>query len=189
MNDAIMVYINRAPAAISGQRGHDTTLRVARTLCNGFALSRDQVLQWLRIYNRRLSKRWFERELAHKADSVERGKYDKPRGWMPNKCQAHIWKRISIRPPVIGGGDPKITEKYILAKDATDISHTSRMQVRAHAQTSGVSEKSVANMADSPRTEDSEARRIAVELVKLHRDGAIKGTHDPDALERTRAAT
>jgi hypothetical protein len=161
MNDAIMAYINRAPAAISGQRGHDTTLRVARTLYNGFALSRDQVLQWLRVYNRRLSKRWSERELAHKADSVERGKYDKPRGWMLNKRRAHISKRISIRPPVIGDGDSRITEKYILATDATDVFHTLRTQACAHAQTPGVSEKSVANVADSSRPKEAEARRIS----------------------------
>jgi hypothetical protein len=51
-------YIERAPEAKSGQGGHNTTLRVARTLYNGFALSRDQVLEWLRVYNARLSEKW-----------------------------------------------------------------------------------------------------------------------------------
>ena len=39
----------------------------------------------------------------------------------------------------------------------------------------------LANAADSPRSEDPEARRIAAELVKLHRDGAISGPNDPEA--------
>ena len=39
----------------------------------------------------------------------------------------------------------------------------------------------LANAADSPRSEDPEARRIAAELVKLHRDSAISGPNDPEA--------
>jgi hypothetical protein len=35
--------------------------------------------------------------------------------------------------------------------------------------------------ADSPRTEDPEARRIANELAKLHRDGAFNSANNPDA--------
>ena len=58
MSDRIRTYVERAPEAISGQGGHNTTLRVARTLYNGFALSRDQVLEWLHVYNARLSEKW-----------------------------------------------------------------------------------------------------------------------------------
>ena len=133
MNDSIRGYIDRAPAAISGQRGHDTTLRVARTLYNGFGLCRDQVLEWLRIYNRRLSEKWTERELAHKADSALRGPYDKPRGWLLTGHHSEP-RRISIRAPENTSRGQKIAKKYVLATDATDISHTSRMCARAHAQ-------------------------------------------------------
>jgi hypothetical protein len=137
MNDSIRAYIDRAPAAISGQRGHDTTIRVARTLYNGLGLCRDQVLKWLRIYNRRLSEKWTERELAHKADSAVRGTYDKPRGWLRTGHHSEP-RRISICAPEITSRGQKIANKYVLATDATDISHTSRMQARACAETWGI---------------------------------------------------
>src|SRR5262245_1825136 len=120
MNDSIRAYIDRAPAAISGQRGHDTTLRIARTLYNGFGLCRDQVLESLRIYNRRPAEKWTERELAHKADSAVRGTYDKPRGWLLTGHQSQP-RRMAIRAPETSGMDQKIAKKYILATDATDI--------------------------------------------------------------------
>ena len=165
--------------AISGQRGHDTTLRVARTLYNGFGLCRDQVLEWLRIYNRRLSEKWIERELAHKADSAVRATYDKPRGWLLTGHNSEP-RRTSICAPEITSRGQKIAKKYTLATDATDISHTSRTHACAHAHSVGVSGKSVASMAHSPK-EDPEARRIATELVKLQKDGAISGPDYPEA--------
>jgi hypothetical protein len=78
----------------------------------------------------------------------------------------------------------KIAKKYVLATDATDISHTSCMRTRAHVQSPGVSEESVANVADSPKAEGIEARRIAAELVKLHRDGAITSDAELDAMKK-----
>ena len=178
MNDSIRAYIERAPVAISGQCGHGTTLRVARTLYNGFALSRDQVLEWLRIYNRQLSEKWTERELAHKADSAVRGTYDKPRGWLFTGHRLRP-RRIAIRTPETNGMGQKIAKKYVLATDATDILHTT-CHAHAHAHSVGVSGKSVASVAHSPK-EDPEPRRIATELVKLQKDGVISGPDDPDA--------
>jgi hypothetical protein len=55
---------------------------VARSLYNGFALSRDQVFECLQVYNSRLVDKWTDRELMHKAESAASGAYDKPRGWM-----------------------------------------------------------------------------------------------------------
>jgi len=179
MSDSIRAYVARAPAAISGQRGHYTTLRVARTLYNGFALSHHQVLEWLRIYNRRLSEKWTERELAHKADSAVRGTYDKPRGWLLTPHHSEP-RRISICAPEITSRGQKIAKKYVLATDATDISHTSRMQAhaRAYAQSRSESEISVASFHG---TEDQEARRIASELIRMYVDGAIIGPGDANA--------
>ena len=80
--------------------------------------------------------------------------------------------RLPLRPgtsPETTSRGQKIAKKYVLATDATDISHTSHMSARAHAQSPWVSEESVANVADSPKAEGIEARRIAAELVKLHR--------------------
>ena len=82
MNCRIRRYLEHAPEATSGSGGHLTTLRVARSLHNGFALDRQEVLEGLRAYNSRLSDKWSERELEHKADSAATGTYDKPRGWM-----------------------------------------------------------------------------------------------------------
>jgi hypothetical protein len=64
------------------------------------------------------------------------------------------------------------------ATDATAPSYSqpSLTRARAHAQASQESEISVASVPES-----GEAERIAGELVKLHRDGAIKGTDDPEA--------
>ena len=121
---SVRAYIERAPEAISGNGGHATTLRVARTLFNGFGLSRDKVLEGLRLYNARLSHKWSDRELAHKADSAVCAMYDKPRGWMLNRRQSCEVRRISIRVPQFTCQRHKVAKKYTLATDATDITHT-----------------------------------------------------------------
>jgi hypothetical protein len=80
--DKIRRYIDQAPEAISGQGGHSTTLRVARSLYNGFGLPCDQVFDWLKVYNQRLADKWTNRQLMHKAEAAAAGTYDKHRGWM-----------------------------------------------------------------------------------------------------------
>jgi hypothetical protein len=88
--DKIRRYLNRAPEAIPGQGGHNITLRVARSLYNGFGLSRDQVFDWLQVYNTRLTDKWTVRELEHKADSAASGTYDRPRGWMLSTTETTV---------------------------------------------------------------------------------------------------
>ena len=107
----VRAYIERAPEAISGNDGHGTTFRVARTLFNGFGLSRDQVLEGLHVYNARLPDKWSDRELTHKADSAVHAMYDKPRGWMLNRRQSWEPKRISIVAPQIICQRQKIAKK------------------------------------------------------------------------------
>ena len=111
-----------------------------------------------------------------------RATYDKPRGWLLTGHHSER-RRISIFAPEITSRGEKIAKKYILATDATDISHASRMQARAraHVQRPRVFEESVANVADSSRVKEVEAHRLAAELLKLHRDGAISGPDDPEA--------
>jgi hypothetical protein len=123
MSDQISNYINHAELAISGQGGHPTTLRVARCLYNGFALSRDEVLKWLRVYNERLDEKWTEKELAHKADDAVKGPYDKPRGWML-KSGSQEPPKVTIRPSTFVHRyvlDPKKRAKIkpVKATDAT----------------------------------------------------------------------
>ena len=69
-------------------------------------------------------------------------------------------------------------QKYVFATDATapSYSQSSFTRARAHARASLESEISVASVPDS-----GEARRIAGELVKLHRDGAFADANDPEA--------
>ena len=211
-------YIERAPEAKSGQGGHNATLRVARTLYNGFALSRDQVLEWLHVYNARLSEKWTPRELEHKANSAATGRYDKPRGWMLNRHESEP-RRISIRPAKFTSEGRKTTKKYVLAMDAIDIPYSrSVTRARVHGSVGIENIHSIYSQQDEPEPrhttgkpasveplpskttqteqpgsagkismtstvagEDPEARRIAGELVKLHRDGAISGVDDPEA--------
>ena len=145
----IRQYIERAPQAVSGSGGHLTTLRVARSLFNGFGLDRQKTLEWLRVYNSRLSDKWNDRELEHKADSAARGTYEKPRGWMLNGSLAPPPK-IAIRREKNTPEGIKKAKKYILATDATAISHTQSggyARAHAHAQSRGQSKISVASVA------------------------------------------
>jgi hypothetical protein len=200
MNHQARKYIESAPEAISGSGGHLTTLRVARSLYNGFALDRQEVLEGLRAYNLRLSDKWSDRELEHKADSAAAETYDKPRGWMLGGEQSGP-REIYMTPAKTATEGAKRVEKgqefrhkYILAPVAPLRSQSPR-NTGAHAVGFQESERTGASGADvcatyqeSERTvatgaddELGEAQRIAGELVKMHRDGAIKGAGDPEA--------
>ena len=208
MNESIRAYIERAPEAISGQGGHNTTLRVARTLYNGFALSRDQVLEWLHVYNARLSEKWTPRELEHKADSAASGRYDKPRGWMLNRHDSGP-RRISIRAAKFTSERAKNRQKVCSRHGCHRYSRYSRSVTRARVHGSVGIENihSIYSQQDQPEPRDTtgkpasveplpskttqteqpgsagkismtstvadddpEARRIANELVRIHRD-------------------
>jgi hypothetical protein len=88
----------------------------------------------------------------------------------------------------------KTGKKYVLATDATDVCYTQRSltRARAHARPYRELEISVATVADfhseSPResertvatvAESGASKRIAGELVKMHKDGAISGLTIP----------
>ena len=179
MNDRIRTYIERAPEAISGQGGHNTTLRVARTLYNGFALSRDQVLEWLQVYNSRLSDRWTARELEHKADSAAGGRFDKPRGWMLGRGSSEP-RRIVIQPAKNANCAWKPAKKYVLATDAMDVFYsqsTMHARTRAHARSGGESEIAVASVAGASKKPE------ALPLAP-----AIPGS-EPPAIEKLTAQT
>jgi hypothetical protein len=203
VSDRIRTYIERSPEAISGQGGHNTTLRVARALYNGFALSHDQVLEWLQVYNSRLSDRWTARELEHKADSAASGIYDKPRGWMLGRHEAKP-RRIVIQPPKISNNGWKPTKRYVLATDATDVFYSqATVCARACAQSHGESEVSVALVADArkgpkaaplaldtprPKRTAIEGPRIVSELRRRPQDGPKQPSSRWDAAILTGSA-
>ena len=183
MNDSIRAYIDRAPAAISGQRGHYTTLRVARTLYNGFGLCRDQVLESLWIYNRRLSEKRTERELAIRPNPLCEGR-------MTNRvvgCSPDTTPRREESPfvPQKTQAAARKSPKKVCSRHGCHRYFPYLMHVHTRTRRApGVSEESVANVADSPKAGGIEARRIAAELVKLHRDGAITSDAELDAMKK-----
>lgn len=63
-------YISRMPAAVSGQRGHDVTFRVACVAALGFGLNESDALALMHEYNERCEPKWSDRELEHKVASA-----------------------------------------------------------------------------------------------------------------------
>jgi hypothetical protein len=74
-------YLERMPAAISGQGGHGATFAVAVALVHGFGLSAAEAWPILCEYNTRCQPPWSEMELRHKLESAEKlTRHPKPRG-------------------------------------------------------------------------------------------------------------
>ena len=78
--ERIARYLDATPAAVSGHGGHDQTFKVACSLYNGWALSQDETLAWLALYNERCQPPWSEHELCHKAAQAAKVEHKKPRG-------------------------------------------------------------------------------------------------------------
>lgn len=64
------LYIRTIEPAVSGERGHDATYRVACILMKGFGLSVDEAYQLLVEYSARCIPPWSERELMHKLEDA-----------------------------------------------------------------------------------------------------------------------
>jgi RecA-family ATPase len=90
---------SKAEPAISGSNGHDTTLKVARVLVNGFALSEGDCMALMREYSATCQPPWSERELEHKISDAARASYDKPRGYLLQKSYSHSHPRTVAHPP------------------------------------------------------------------------------------------
>jgi hypothetical protein len=83
--DRAIAYMNACPPAISGQRGHDMTMAVARAVVYEFNLGPEVGFQLLGdYYNPRCVPAWSEQELQHKCDEAHTKPFDKPRGWRVN---------------------------------------------------------------------------------------------------------
>ena len=67
-----MKYVERMPAAITGQGGDRQTYRVACCLVKGFLLSEQDALLVMREYNRRCQPCWSEKELQRKLQCAQR---------------------------------------------------------------------------------------------------------------------
>lgn len=74
-------YITKCPPAISGQRGHEATFRVATALVHRFALTETEALRLLRQWNQACVPTWSEAELVHKISSAAAAQHSHPRGY------------------------------------------------------------------------------------------------------------
>ncbi|MFN7139291.1 MAG: hypothetical protein ACK4UN_08130 [Limisphaerales bacterium] len=81
-SERIRAYLDRCPAAISGQGGHAQTFSVACALVHGFALSESEALHWLRYYNQSCQPQWCEADLLHKVRDAIKKPASKPRGYL-----------------------------------------------------------------------------------------------------------
>ena len=75
-------YVSKCPPAVSGQRGHDATFRVACLLVQGFALPAADAFGLLREWNRGCQPPWSESELAHKLNSALMAPSQRARGYL-----------------------------------------------------------------------------------------------------------
>jgi hypothetical protein len=82
LEDRIQTYLDAIPPAISRLGGHDQTFKVACRLVNGFALSPEQAIHWLRVYNGKCDPPWSEADLLHKVESAFAANHRRPRGYL-----------------------------------------------------------------------------------------------------------
>jgi predicted P-loop ATPase len=69
-------YVDKMPAAVAGDGGHDQTFVVALKLIHGFQLSDKQAMVIFRGYGARCKPPWTEKELLHKLQSARRDAND-----------------------------------------------------------------------------------------------------------------
>lgn len=75
-------YLAKCDPAISGQKGHVQTLKVAGYLCNGFALSDGDAMELLEEYNQRCIPPWPQKDLLRKLSEAKKDILGKGRGYL-----------------------------------------------------------------------------------------------------------
>jgi hypothetical protein len=86
-----VLYAKKLDPAVSGQKGHNTTLRAASALVNGFRLGAAEALALLRGWNRGCQPPWAERDLVRKIEQAKAkgcGPFGQERGWLLNQKPA-----------------------------------------------------------------------------------------------------
>ena len=63
-------YVEKMPAAVSGENGHGRTYHVACVLIKGFELPTSQAMEILKEYNATCDPPWTDHELQHTIDSA-----------------------------------------------------------------------------------------------------------------------
>ena len=200
--ERIAAYLAATPGAIAGQGGHAQTYKTACALCNGWSLTESETLAWLKRYNAKCQPPWSDKELEHKAKEATKAKHEKPRGHLLNRPAEEQraepdWSLPSV--PLASGEIPATlatlnSDLHARAYNASHIANNANHVIDSVIPRARNSENNVANVAKkeetrlvSPAPEQltpgqlAEAQRIAGELIKLHRDGAISGADDPEA--------
>lgn len=87
-------YLDKVPPAVSGNGGHNQTLRVACVLVQGFGLSTTEAYPLMVEYSNRCSPAWNEKEITHKLKSAETipDAEGKPRGYLLAKSVRHTYR-------------------------------------------------------------------------------------------------
>ncbi len=82
--DRITRYVAACPVAVSGEHGHDTTLKLAIALVHGFDLSPDMAWEFIQAWNQKCMPPWSERDLRRKLNEAEKltPKHGKQRGYL-----------------------------------------------------------------------------------------------------------
>src|SRR5262249_29403095 len=89
VEDRAIAYLRKCPPAISGCRGHNTTLAVARAIVYGFDLGVERGFDLLWLYwNPICQGPWPEADLLRKCREADRLPFGKPRGYLLNKPPA-----------------------------------------------------------------------------------------------------
>jgi hypothetical protein len=76
LQERIQTYLDATPPAIAYSDGHKQTFKVACLLFNGWALTIDETLAWLKVYNTKCEPPWSDKELAHKAKDAAKAKHE-----------------------------------------------------------------------------------------------------------------
>jgi hypothetical protein len=80
-----VLYAKKLDPAVSGKKGHNTTLRAASSLVNGFGLGFEDALKLLQEWNKNCQPPWPERELKRKIAEAKKyncDPYGGPRFWL-----------------------------------------------------------------------------------------------------------
>ena len=154
LQERIAKYLAAIPPAISGAGGHNQTFSVACSLYNGWNLSKEDTLAWLKVYNERCEPKWNDKELAHKAADAARSTHDKPRGHLigeQEKEQPKQTEKLLGEP--IASGKISATLATLKTNLSSNYAHT-RVAHTLSPSTRKESEINVANVAKTPKTTD-----------------------------------
>lgn len=182
--DRARVYVDAIPSAIAGQHGHAQTFSVACALIHGFGLTDSDAWPIFADYCSRCSPPWSPAEMRHKlAEAAKANSHTKPRGHLLNSGAASHrrtvqWRVACPRPPSAHRSNGKVR---VIALGQPQIAAPPPSKPEALAENAKAPEPPTLP-DEAPEPTDAEAGRIAGELVKMHKDGAIAGPDDTDTV-------